>query len=458
MQPEHPAGDDATLRRRRCPRGGNCPTSDIRTACSSPDAGRSGDLPPGVLPPARSRPGTLDPQHRRPPPRRGWGRRTRGLPRRHDRVRTLAWTTQPRCTASSGKKGGAAGCPWIATGASPNPGSVPAAAIRRTRTSGLSVRDQADKRIRIGLLQSGVNQRQVRVHTLLRPDRLHGPSLRVMTSCPSRSSSLAKQCDESGVGSTTGMCITPPPPQPRYFGRYRTVIRDSAPFAERQAMVESRQVARNHEHKRRHRGCAGSPSTSSPRTPVSGTGRDASCRRARADTPPPLLTSSATAPLMGTSYTNYTTAGQDVAPLAYAAGSRWDRVDFNWQVLQPSRTSQLDALRRPGHQRRSATALDVIGILLWTPSWAADTSRCSPGGAGVHPAGAVARSTLPPREQRGDRRDLEVPPKRPVSALGRSGNVGSLRLRDRVSLQRTRCERLKSGTSRICIRGSGEDQ
>lgn len=99
--------------------------------------------------------------------------------------------------------------------------------------------------------------------------------------------------------------------------------------------------------------------------------------RARAGTPSPLLTSSAAAPLMGTSYANYATAGQDVAPLAYAAGSRWDRVDFNWQVLQPSQTTVNWTPYDDLVTRQSAYGLDVIGILLWTPSWAADTSRCS---------------------------------------------------------------------------------
>lgn len=102
-----------------------------------------------------------------------------------------------------------------------------------------------------------------------------------------------------------------------------------------------------------------------------------SAERVRANTPPPLLTASATVPLMGTSYANYETAGQDVAPLAYAAGSRYDRVDFSWPVLQPSQASYNWTPYDDLVTRQSTYGLDVIGILLWTPSWAADTSRCS---------------------------------------------------------------------------------
>ncbi len=60
---------------------------------------------------------------------------------------------------------------------------------------------------------------------------------------------------------------------------------------------------------------------------------------ARAEDVPPQPDVTTTAGLLGTCYANYATAGQDLGPLAYRAGSRWDRIDFSWSVLEPAATS-----------------------------------------------------------------------------------------------------------------------
>jgi len=97
-----------------------------------------------------------------------------------------------------------------------------------------------------------------------------------------------------------------------------------------------------------------------------------------ASAPSPVLSTLATTALLGTSYANYQIDEQDVAPLAYAAGSRWDRVDFSWPRLQPTSQATFSWAAYDDLVIRQADyGLDVIGILLWTPEWAADTGRCS---------------------------------------------------------------------------------
>lgn len=58
-------------------------------------------------------------------------------------------------------------------------------------------------------------------------------------------------------------------------------------------------------------------------------------------------------------------------PMAYDAGSRWDRFDFSWPVIEPSNGvwnyGPHDAL--VGDLQDAG--VDMIGILLWTPDWAA---------------------------------------------------------------------------------------
>jgi hypothetical protein len=58
-------------------------------------------------------------------------------------------------------------------------------------------------------------------------------------------------------------------------------------------------------------------------------------------------------------------------PMAYDAGSRWDRFDFSWPTIEPANDTwnfgPHDSLVNDLH----ATEIDMVGILLWTPDWAA---------------------------------------------------------------------------------------
>jgi hypothetical protein len=57
-------------------------------------------------------------------------------------------------------------------------------------------------------------------------------------------------------------------------------------------------------------------------------------------------------------------------PMAYAAGSRWDRFDFAWPTLEPEN----DEWNFAGHDELvndlDAAGMNMVGILLWTPDWA----------------------------------------------------------------------------------------
>jgi len=59
-------------------------------------------------------------------------------------------------------------------------------------------------------------------------------------------------------------------------------------------------------------------------------------------------------------------------PLMHAAGARWDRFDFPWPLFEPApgnwQFGGQDALVSDVR----AAGLNILGILLWTPSWAAD--------------------------------------------------------------------------------------
>ena len=59
-------------------------------------------------------------------------------------------------------------------------------------------------------------------------------------------------------------------------------------------------------------------------------------------------------------------------PLAYNAGARWDRFDFSWPVIEPFDNKwnfgPHDTLVNDLH---AAGMRDLVGILLWTPDWAA---------------------------------------------------------------------------------------
>jgi hypothetical protein len=63
---------------------------------------------------------------------------------------------------------------------------------------------------------------------------------------------------------------------------------------------------------------------------------------------------------------------------AYDAGSRWDRFDFIWPNLEPSNDSwSFDAYDRLVDDLQDA-GIDMVGILLWTPSWAATSPDVLP--------------------------------------------------------------------------------
>ena len=74
---------------------------------------------------------------------------------------------------------------------------------------------------------------------------------------------------------------------------------------------------------------------------------------------------------LGTCYANYQIDGQYLAPLAQAAGSRWDRVDFSWNRIEP----QKNVFNYSGYDdlvtRAQDHELEVVGILGSTASWAA---------------------------------------------------------------------------------------
>ncbi len=84
-----------------------------------------------------------------------------------------------------------------------------------------------------------------------------------------------------------------------------------------------------------------------------------------------------------------TVTGRPFMPMAYDAGSRWDRFDFVWPKLQqsdgswnPTDLASYDTLVDDLHD----SGFKMIGILLWTPDWAA-----SSGVQGGLPPGAENR-------------------------------------------------------------------
>ncbi len=58
-------------------------------------------------------------------------------------------------------------------------------------------------------------------------------------------------------------------------------------------------------------------------------------------------------------------------PLAKNAGSRWDRFDFNWPNIEKDQGEWHFDGYDDLVQDMSNTGINVVGILLWTPSWAA---------------------------------------------------------------------------------------
>jgi hypothetical protein len=111
---------------------------------------------------------------------------------------------------------------------------------------------------------------------------------------------------------------------------------------------------------------------------------------------------------VGTCYSFYPNpvsgAGRPFMPLAHDAGSRWDRFDFIWPNLQrpdgswiPEGIDAYDTLVDDLHN----SGFNVVGILLWTPDWAAShgvRARSTPR-LGDQPAGWYAPVAQPTRSQ-----------------------------------------------------------
>ena len=99
----------------------------------------------------------------------------------------------------------------------------------------------------------------------------------------------------------------------------------------------------------------------------------------------PLIPATQTASRAGMCYSFYPDGGSDrpFMPLAYQAGSRWDRFDFVWPNLEHEDGSWKDEGREAYDtlvNDLTGAGFDMVGILLWTPDWAA-TSGASAAGA-----------------------------------------------------------------------------
>jgi hypothetical protein len=78
----------------------------------------------------------------------------------------------------------------------------------------------------------------------------------------------------------------------------------------------------------------------------------------------------------GMCYSYYPDGGSDrpFMPLAYQAGSRWDRFDFVWPNLEHEDGSWKDEGREAYDtlvDDLNGAGFNIVGILLWTPDWAA---------------------------------------------------------------------------------------
>lgn len=97
----------------------------------------------------------------------------------------------------------------------------------------------------------------------------------------------------------------------------------------------------------------------------------------------------------GMCYSFYDPPERPYLSLALNAGSRWDRFDFVWPNIEPSNDqwnfSGYDDLVDDLH----AAGMNIVGILLWTPGWAA-SSDCQVGGQAVSRAAWLSPSRYPP--------------------------------------------------------------
>lgn len=123
----------------------------------------------------------------------------------------------------------------------------------------------------------------------------------------------------------------------------------------------------------------------------------------------------------GTCYSYYTDGGSErpYMPLAYEAGSRWDRFDFAWPSIEPQEgVWSFGAHESVVEDLHAGGITNIVGILQMTPQWAASecvpeaAARCSmqevstsyPPGAGAFSASVAPQDTwddewtkVPPR-------------------------------------------------------------
>ncbi|MBC7225990.1 MAG: hypothetical protein H5T61_01980 [Thermoflexales bacterium] len=96
----------------------------------------------------------------------------------------------------------------------------------------------------------------------------------------------------------------------------------------------------------------------------------------------PLPPVTATDGFAGTCYSFYPdpygqVPGRPFLPLMLAAGSRWDRFDFSWLQLEPREGQWNFVAQDQLVSDLRAAGMNILGILLWTPNWAA-TGNCTP--------------------------------------------------------------------------------
>ena len=130
-----------------------------------------------------------------------------------------------------------------------------------------------------------------------------------------------------------------------------------------------------------------------PPTPAGAAPDTATVFATATDDVTPLPDVTETGGTMGTCYAFYEISGQELPEMAAAAGSRWDRFDFRWNVIE-GEEARLSSLSFGPHDeivdRDLAYDIDIIGILGSTPKWAAPTCPVMAGAASqtVGPEGA----------------------------------------------------------------------
>lgn len=92
---------------------------------------------------------------------------------------------------------------------------------------------------------------------------------------------------------------------------------------------------------------------------------------ARGESVAPLPAVAQTGDHLGTCYANYIIGDQPLAALTQAAGSRWDRVDFSWDRIEPVRGEYNFEPHDNLVANDADHGLNIVGVLGSTPEWAA---------------------------------------------------------------------------------------